>query len=167
LNETLVIILLIVHVFSAILAFGPTFAFPFIAMAARNEPMHANFAIRTIAKVSHVIVLPVAVSMLVSGLLMVWQLHINLFATPWLLTALAVYLVAMGLATGVMLPTEKKLIAMTDFLRTGQPPEGGPPLAQITAAGKRMQITGMVLSLLILTMVVLMIWKPGDTSFIA
>ena len=38
--------LLFLHVLGAIVAFGPTFAFPFIGAMGGDEPQHANFAIR-------------------------------------------------------------------------------------------------------------------------
>ena len=38
--------LLFLHVLGAIVAFGPTFAFPFIGALGGAEPQHANFATR-------------------------------------------------------------------------------------------------------------------------
>ena len=42
----LLTLFLFLHVGAAIIAFGPTFAFPVIGGMAAKEPMHGNFAIR-------------------------------------------------------------------------------------------------------------------------
>ena len=39
-------ILLFLHIGGAIVAFGPTFAFPILGPMAGKEPQHANFALR-------------------------------------------------------------------------------------------------------------------------
>ena len=47
----LVPFLLFLHVFGAILAFGPTFAFSFMGAMAAKEPQHANFSARQSAAI--------------------------------------------------------------------------------------------------------------------
>ena len=53
--------LLWLHIFGAIVAFGPTFAFPLIGGMGGNEPMHANFARRITGKIEGGITIPLAV----------------------------------------------------------------------------------------------------------
>lgn len=63
--------LIFIHVLSAIIAFGPTFAFGLYGAASGKEPQHANFMARANHHVADRLVLPVALSMPISGLLIV------------------------------------------------------------------------------------------------
>ena len=64
--------LLFLHVFGAILAFGPTFAFSFMGAMAAKEPQHANFSARQSALVSNRLVYPFAILQGITGLLIIW-----------------------------------------------------------------------------------------------
>jgi len=44
----------------------------------------------------------------------------------------------------------------------GPPPPGAAPSPQIAVLGKRIQFGGIFLSLMIVTILVLMIWRPGN-----
>jgi len=70
--------LLFLHILSAIVAFGPTFAFAIYGAQAGKEPQHANFMARANHVVSDRLVLPVVLSMPVTGLLIVWAAGIPL-----------------------------------------------------------------------------------------
>ena len=84
--------LVFLHVFSAIVAFGPTFAFAIYGAQAGKEPQHANFMARANHVVSDRLVLPVVLSMPVTGLLIVWAAGIPLLDTRWLLVAIVIYI---------------------------------------------------------------------------
>jgi hypothetical protein len=164
---------LFLHITAAIVAFGPTFAFPLIAGLGRKNPMHMPFALKVIGTLEGRLVIPFVLTMPVSGLLMAWNVGIEWNHNLWLVVALIVYAAAVVFAIGVQAPLVHRMIAMT----SGGPaaagaaamapmPAGpgavaaGPPPA-FMALAKRMQMGGMLLSLAFLVLMVLMIWKPG------
>ena len=151
--------LIFIHVLSAIVAFGPTFAFGIYGAQAAKEPQHANFMARASHHVSDRLVLPVVLSMPISGFLIVWAAGINLLGTRWLLVALALYVVALAYSILVQRPTVMRLVELT----AAPPPAGaapGPPPAVVEAAAK-IRRGGMILGLLIALIVALMVIKPA------
>jgi hypothetical protein len=90
------------------------------------------------------------------------------FTTGWVMGAMAIYLVALGVSHGVMFPTLKKMRAnLAELVAMGPPPEGamasGPPpqVAVVEALGKRVAIAGIYLNLSVVAVLFLMIFKPG------
>lgn len=163
---------LFLHIVAAIIAFGPTFAFPLIAAQARKQPMHMPFALRIIEVLEERLVVPFVLSMPISGLLMAFNISIEWQHNAWLITAIAVYLAAVTFSVTVQAPTVKKMLAMVSPGAHGGAPamapvpagpgaaHAGPPPAFLALA-RRMQLGGMALSVAFFVIVVLMIWKPG------
>jgi hypothetical protein len=163
---------LFLHIVAAIIAFGPTFAFPLIAGLARKQPTHMPFALRTIEVLEERLVVPFVLTMPISGLLMAFNISIEWQHNVWLIAAIAVYVVAVTFSVTVQGPTVKKMLAMVSGgAHAGAPsmqpmPAGpgaapaGPPPAFLALA-KRMQLGGMALTVAFFVIVVLMIWKPG------
>ena len=69
---------LFLHIGAAIIAFGPSFAFPIIGAMAGKEPMHGNFATRVNEALEDRLVLPFAISMPFTGVFLIWFGHTNL-----------------------------------------------------------------------------------------
>jgi hypothetical protein len=155
---------LFLHVLGAIVAFGPTFAFPIIGAMGGNEPQHGNFATRVTHRVGDMVVEPVALSMLVTGLLMVWSAEIPLFerGARWLLLGIVLYLTALSLALFVSRPAVKRIIALTGGEGGGEggPPPAGPPPPEMLRAVGTVQRVGMALLVLLVVIVFLMVVKP-------
>lgn len=164
---------LFLHIVAAIIAFGPTFAFPLIAGMARKQPQHMPFALRAIEVLEERLVVPFVLTMPISGLLMAFNISIEWQHNVWLIAAIAVYVVAVTFSVTVQGPTVKKMLAMV----SGGAPHGaapsmapmpagpgaanaGPPPAFLALA-RRMQFGGMALTVAFFVIVVLMIWKPG------
>ena len=63
--------LLFLHVLGAIVAFGPTFAFPIIGAMGGKEPQHANFATRISQSVSARLVYPIGITLPITGALII------------------------------------------------------------------------------------------------
>ena len=103
------------------------------------------------------------------GILMVLSSHhVWKFSQTWVSAALTLYVIALGVSHGVMIPAVKKMEAlMRELIAMGSPPAGsapaGPPpqVAQMEALGKRLAIGGGFLNIVLVTIVVLMVWKPG------
>jgi uncharacterized membrane protein len=156
--------LLFLHVMAAIVAFGPTFAFSIIGAMGGAEPEHANFATRVSHRIGDILVEPFAISMLVTGALMIWAAEIPLFdvSTRWLLLAIVLYLVALGLSLFVSRPNVKRIIALSGGEGEGggaaAPP--GPPPAEMMRSIGTVQRVGMILTVLLVAIVFLMVVKP-------
>jgi uncharacterized membrane protein len=150
--------LLFLHVMAAIVAFGPTFAFSIIGAMGGKEPQHANFATRVSHRIGDILVEPFAISMLVTGALMIWAAEIPLFEPDarWLLVAIVLYLVAMGLSLFVSRPNVKRIIALSG----GEGAPAGPPPPEMMRAIGTVQRVGMILTVLLVAIVFLMVVKP-------
>ncbi len=149
--------LLFLHVFGAIVAFGPVYAFPLIGAMGGKEPQHANFATRVSETISKQRVFPLAIFQGITGVGLILVTGINLLATPWLLIGIALYLITISYNFVVQTPTVKKVIEMT----SAPPPPGasGPP-PELLALIRRIQLGGMFSGVMIVLIVLLMVIKP-------
>jgi uncharacterized membrane protein len=173
---------LTIHVLTAIVAFGPSFAFPLIARMAAQEPQHGLFALRLTDLIERRIVIPAALAMPVSGLLLVWSEGIDLMATHWLVLSTALFVVAVGFAILVQLPTIERMVevagrmsASAAVLAAGRGAEltsaavqvagrtagADDPAAAMAALGARARVGGIILSLMVVAIVTLMAAKPA------
>ena len=156
-------ILLFLHIFGAIVAFGPTYSFILLGPMVGREPQHANFAIRYQHLVSTRMIAPLAILQGVTGLLIVWRTNINILATTWLLVAIVLYIIALVIAFTVLLPTASKLVEATSTPppppAPDAPPRTGPP-PHIAALVRRARMAGMANAILIVVIVFLMVTKP-------
>ncbi len=153
--------ILFLHVMAAIVAFGPTFAFSIIGAMGGKEREHAYFANRVSQRIGHILVEPFAVSMLVTGALLIWSGEIPLFEPDarWLLLSIVLYVVALLLSFLVSQPNVRRIIALQSAAGAGGAP-GGPPPAEMLRAIGIVQRTGMALALLTVAIVFLMVVKP-------
>jgi hypothetical protein len=151
--------LIFLHVLAAIVAFGPTFAFSFSGTAGRQEPQHANFAMRVSHTVSSRLVYPIGITLPITGLAIIAILQINPFAREywWLAIGIVLYAIAFGYSFFV----QRKLVERAIELTSAPPPPGatGPP-PELPAIGKRIGQGGMVTGLLLVVIVFLMVVKP-------
>ena len=150
-------IFLFLHVMGAIVAFGPTYAYPIIGRMGGAEPQHANFATRVTHAISMQRVLPLAVFQGITGVALILVTGINLLATRWLLLGILLYLIVLGYNVLIGLPTVNKVIQMT----SAPPPPGasGPP-PELLAAIQKVQRGGMFSGLMVVLIVILMVTKP-------
>ena len=156
----------LLHILAAIFAFGPNLVFPLIANMGQAEPQHGNFGLRLSEKIEDRLVIPLALTMPVTGVLMIWQGDINVLAHGWLIAGIVLYVIAMTFALAVQRPTVMKMTHMTSHMPApamaagpGAAPAGPPP--EFLALGRRAQFGGMFLLLMVLVIVSLMVLKPG------
>ena len=150
---------LFLHVFGAILAFGPTYAYSIGGALAGKEPQHANFNARVGEATGMRLVYPLAIFQGVTGVAMLLIKGINPLSHVWLTVAIVLYVGAITFALTIQRNTLHQLIEMTS---TPPPPgaTGGPPPA-LMATVKRLQMGGMGLGLTVAVIVFLMVVKPG------
>ena len=149
------------HILSAIVAFGPTFAFPLLGVMAAKEPQHALFVVRVQESIAMKLTYPFGLVLLpLAGIGMIWKLggFSWLFHTTWLLVAIGLFIVAAGYSTAVQTPTGMKLMHMLEKMPPGPPPEGsaGPP-PEAAALVKKLQIGGMFLTLMVVVVFTIMV----------
>jgi uncharacterized membrane protein len=151
---------LFLHVLGAIIAFGPTFAYSIMGSMAGKEPQHANFSSRQVEAISTKLVYPLAIFQGITGVLLLIALQIDLQKQPWLTVGIILYLIAITYSLTIQRNALHHLIEITST----PPPPGtppGPPPPEVMATVKKIQRGGMFLGLLILTIVFLMVVKPG------
>lgn len=152
-------LILFLHVFGAILAFGPTYAYSIMAGLSRKEPQHANFSARQIAAIGTKLVYPLAILQGVTGLLLVVSGQFNIMAARWLQVAIVLYIIALVYALTVQRAALHRVIELTST----PPPPGtppGPPPPELIATGKKIAMGGMLLGALVAVIVFLMVVKP-------
>jgi hypothetical protein len=152
--------ILLLHIAGAVVAFGPVFTFRLIGAMAAAEPMHANFALRVTRAISGRIVIPLAIFQGVTGLALIGIEQINPFERLWLLVAIVLYAVALTISLGFQTPLLKRMIEMTS---TPPPPgaTGGPP-PEFLATAAKVRASGLILLALIVSIIFLMVVKPGS-----
>lgn len=157
-----------VHIFTAIVAFGPNFTFPLIGSMGGKEPQHGNFALRVTATLEDKVVIPAALTMPISGALMILTGPVN-WIRFWFIAAMVVYATAMIFAVVVQRGWVHKMIHMTEHMPApasamaagpGAAPAGPPP--EFLALRDRVRRGGMFLTLLLVVIVVLMVFRPGS-----
>lgn len=157
--------LLWLHIFGAIIAFGPTFAFPLIGGMGGKEPMHGNFALRITEKISHGITFPLAIVQGITGLGLLLASGRNLtHATNyWLDVAIVLYVIALSFSYIVQTKRVAHVIELTSAPppppAPGTVPSGPPPV--VATALKAVQQGGMTLTVLVTAIIFLMVLKPG------
>lgn len=155
---------LFLHVLSAIIAFGPSFIFPLIGGMGGAEPMHVNFATRVSHAISAKRAIPVALTMPITGIGLIWTAGIDPFSRDarWLAVAIVLYTVALTYGLAIQLPTVQRIIDLTAGPPAGTPPgppPSGPPPGLMDVVHK-VQRGGTFLVGLIVVIVFLMVVKP-------
>lgn len=147
---------LFLHILGAIVAFGFGFTAPIFGRASAAEPQHGNWYLRAAKQVSNVVLVPVALSMVVTGTLLVMTSGgMQRFQELWLALSLVLYVIALLIIFLVQRPTVDRLIALT---ASPPGPDGPPP--GLRDLVRRTQLAGMALGLLVVVIVGLMVWKP-------
>lgn len=158
---------LVVHIFTAIVAFGPTFVFPVVGPYIERNPQHAVFGFEVFEILEKRLIIPVALTMPVSGIGLIATGSINFFKTTWLTVAVGLYVVALALAIGHQVPATARIIAQVRSAGAASGPDGRPPTlpAEVMPLLTRTRLVGMTLAVLLLTIVLLMVWHPGTTTY--
>jgi hypothetical protein len=151
---------LFLHILAAVIAFGPIFVFPIIGTLVAQAPQNLRFAVELNHRIETRLVLPLSVTMAVSGSGLIWTSGISFFQTPFLIVAVVLYLLALGLAFRVLLPTTQKLLQIVEH-SSASAPGAGAPSAQILTLVRRNQVFGGVTTVLFLVIILLMVIQPG------
>ncbi len=144
-------LLLVLHILSAIVGFGGVMLNGIHGSQARKRPapeataiVESTMAVGKVAEMAIYAVFVFGVLLMIAGD-DTWKLsHL------WLTASVLLYIAGMGISHAVM---QKNTRRMRDVLAAG----GGPELAVL---GKRLGTFGPVLSVIVVTILALMVWKP-------
>ena len=148
-NDTGYKIMLVLHILSAMAAFAPAFVHPFLTAQSRGMDATSRGALMTfIAGNGRKIYAP---ALLVTGILgfgvagmskagdeLVWKM-----SQGWLVSAVIIWVAMNGILHAVIMPNERRLAAGDE------------------AAQKKLDLGGGIISVLLVVMVYLMVFKPG------
>src|SRR3954467_4031238 len=154
------LIFLLLHIGGAIVAFGPTFILPIIGGMGGKEPTHSHFALRVSERIEKGVIFPLAMVQIVTGIGLIWFAPVDITKALWLDVAIILYVIALGIAYLNQLPPTAKLIEATKNPPppppAGTPAPSGPP-PHIAAMIRRVQVGGMALTVLLVTITILMV----------
>jgi uncharacterized membrane protein len=155
---------LLLHVLTAIAAFGPTFAFPLIASFAKKDPRYAEVITDVMHQIEIKITIPAAVVMPFLGLALIYTGHFNLWKSTWLLISIALYIVAFFFS---VLVQQRNSVKMLRLIEAASPADASAvgasgPSPEMVALGKRLDLGGMLITVLLVAIIVLMVWRPGS-----
>lgn len=150
-------ILLFLHVAGAIVGMGPSVILGLIGARAAKEPEHAGFAMRLSNVIGERWVAIGAAAQGITGLILIFVSDWDFFANEWLWISVLLYVTAFTLSLTVMSPTSRRLVQMT----AAPMPAGAAPNPEIMALGAKAQKVGMILGLIFITIIFLMVTKPG------
>jgi hypothetical protein len=174
--------LLFLHIATAIIAFGPSYMIPLTARMAAQEPEHRGFVARMNLMVASRVTLPLALTMALTGGLMVVVGHIPV--TLWLQLGILLYLGLLAYSWFVQIPLTRRIVdemskargapstpsATAPAAAPGATPVGPTPRAaagvpagpppELMAMVKRARLGGTAMGVVTLIIVALMVWKP-------
>jgi Predicted integral membrane protein (DUF2269) len=153
-------IVLFLHAFGAILAFGPTYAFSIIGAMGGKEPQHANFATRVSEKISTTLVYPLAVFQGITGVALILISGRDLTKSLWLAIAIVLYIGALAFSFTIQRNAVHRVIELSTMPAGGPPPgvPAGPPPG-LREAVRKVQRGGMALGITVAVIVFLMVTK--------
>lgn len=150
--------LLFLHVLGAIVAFGPTFAYSIMGVMAGREPQHANFSARQTAAINNGLVYPLAAVQAVTGVLVFISAPRDEFKTGWWLAlGIVLYVIAFTFSLSIQRNALHRLVDLTST----PPAPGTLPSPEIPATVRKILRGGIFTGILIVTIVFLMVVKPG------
>jgi uncharacterized membrane protein len=140
-----------VHVLAVITAFGANITYGiWLARAGRNRE-HLAFVLRGVKILDDRVANPAYGVALITGLLMVFTTPIPI-TTPWILTALVLFVVMLLLAIFGYSPTLKRQIALAEA--------GGADGPEYEAVSNLARLQGLLLAVVVLAITFLMVVKP-------
>lgn len=153
--------LVFLHITSAVIAFGVTFAYPVIQMAIQRGDVRALPAWHTAeVAVGRNIITPGAIVVLLTGIYMVLDRWDDI-GGAWYSAAFVIVIVVLGLGHGFFVPQSRKMKEQAEADLAAGAADSGQMSTAYDALGRRVAAVGILTSLLVLLALLLMVWKPG------
>lgn len=122
-----------------------------------GDPRLMAFAVDGIIRADRVFTMPSVTLLLLFGFGAAGVQRLPVFSTPWLLWSLVLFGLSAILFMGVLVPTQKKLRAIAQAARPGEPWDR----AAYDALSRRWNVVGLLATLLPLLAFYLMVLKPA------
>lgn len=153
---------LFVHIAAAVVAFGATFAYPLIEATLQRVDLRSLPAWHEAQnQVGHKLITPGAILLLLSGIYLVTTDRWNGVGGFWFGAAAAIVVVLLGLGHGFFAPNARKRRDQAKADLEAGAAERGQMSAAYEQLTRRVMPVGILSSLLVLTALLLMVWKPG------
>lgn len=166
------------HILTAIVGFGSTFVWPFLAAKAQGlgEPKVGYYVSQMAHEGGRILTEPFIYGVGVTGLLLAVfaagaDPAVYEFSDLWITLTFIFYLGALGLSLGLHQPNLRAMLKLQEELVSmGPPPQsagaaaaGGPPpqVLELQERGKKAAMYGGLLHLSFVVVLVLMVFKPG------
>ena len=148
---------LVLHILAAIVGFGGMFIAGFYGNEARDLPGREGLAVaNTTLKVTGRIPTVAVCAVPILGILLIMLSDDSIkFSAAWVSLSFLLYIVLMGLATGIQVPTIRKMVAM----RAGA---DGAQSMEMQAMGRKVATVSAVVNVLWVVTLILMVFKPGQ-----
>lgn len=143
-----------VHIMSAIMAVGANATYGIWLSRARREPAVLPFVLHSIKVIDDRVANPLYALLLLTGLTMAFMIPVPL-NTPWLMTALILYAIAVVLGLAVFVPTFRRQIEYLESEGINSP--------RYLASSKQSTVLGLVVSLDVLIIIFLMVYGAETT----
>ena len=155
--------LLVLHILSAIVGFGSVFLNGIHGAQAKKRQGPEGLAITDSAIAVGNVAEKVIYLVFVFGVALVlvsddtWK-----FSHLWVGLSMGLYVLAIGLSHGVLMPNIHRMRALMAELVSATPAPGGPPpqVAELEQRGKTVALVSTFLNLMLVAILSLMIWKP-------
>ena len=141
----------LLHILLAIVAVGFNVSYGIWLTRAARQPQQLGFALRGVKFLDDRVANPSYAGLGVVGIVLVlmqWS-----FTTPWILAAIALYLVLMVVGIAVYSPTLSRQIAVYEA--------SGPDAPEFAALSQRGRVLGILLGVIAVAIIILMVVKPG------
>jgi uncharacterized membrane protein len=139
------------HILAAIVAVGLNISYGVWIVRARRDPGHVSFALKGVKFLDDRIANPAYGFLLITGLLMVFLVPYPI-TTLWILIALVLYAVLVVLALVFFTPALRAQIKLAEA--------GDTSSADFMRLGRRAQILGQVLGVIVILILAMMVFKP-------
>lgn len=148
---------LVLHILAAIVGFGGMFIAGFYGNEARDLPGREGLAVaNTTLKVTGRIPTVAVCAVPILGILLVMLSDDSIkFSAMWVSLSFLLYIVLMGLATGIQVPTIRRMVAM----RAGA---DGAQSMEMQAMGRKVATVSAIVNVLWVVILILMVFKPGQ-----
>lgn len=145
------LILKFIHVLLAITALGANITYGIWSSLAARQPAHLGFAMKGIKVLDDRIANPSYGLLLLTGLAMLYVSPYS-WRTPWILTALILYVVMIGIAATMYSPLLRRQLETLEAQ--------GPNSSAYRALASRSRSIGIFITVLVVIIVFLMVTKP-------
>jgi uncharacterized membrane protein len=160
-------LLLVLHLVCVVVGIGGVMLNGVYGLQAKARPGPGGLAITEANHTASTVAEYFVYGIPVFGILLILKFDTWKFSQTWVSLSILLYVIALGIVHGVMVPNVKKMIGLQkELVSMGPPsgaPSGGPPpqVEELERRGKTLATFGPMLNIIAVALIVLMVTKPG------